>query len=138
MVLPKSTTSLCYIDNLIDAVLLAEKKGRNGDIYHVADETPYSWRQLIFAIQRELQLNFRIIHVSHTAARMGAFFFEGISRFSSKFEPPLHKGRIKTLTNNFAWDITKAKTQLGYTPRVSLEEGLKSTIQWYYSEGLIS
>ncbi len=30
-------------------------------------------------------------------------------------------------------DITRARTLLGYEPLVSLEEGLKKTIDWYRS-----
>ena len=30
-------------------------------------------------------------------------------------------------------DITRARTLLGYEPSVSLEEGLKKTIEWYRS-----
>ena len=31
-------------------------------------------------------------------------------------------------------DITKAKKLLGYQPSVSLEEGLKNTLQWFRAE----
>jgi nucleoside-diphosphate-sugar epimerase len=30
-------------------------------------------------------------------------------------------------------DLTKARSILGYEPRVSLEEGVKKTIEWYMS-----
>jgi nucleoside-diphosphate-sugar epimerase len=35
-------------------------------------------------------------------------------------------------------DITKARTLLGYTPIVSLEEGLRNTLDWCRSESLKS
>jgi nucleoside-diphosphate-sugar epimerase len=131
-------TSLCYVDNLVDAVVLAEKKGANGGVYHVADGRPYSWKEIVLTIERELGIKVRIMHIPLGIARMGGSFFEGISRLSSTSEPPLYSGRVKTLSDNFAFNITKAKEELGYVPRVSFEEGLRLTIQWYGSEGLLS
>ena len=34
----------------------------------------------------------------------------------------------------YAIDIKKIKTQLGWSPRVSLEKGLSETIDWYISK----
>jgi nucleoside-diphosphate-sugar epimerase len=33
--------------------------------------------------------------------------------------------------------IEKARKELGYTPRYSLEEGLRETVQWYRQNGMI-
>ena len=34
-------------------------------------------------------------------------------------------------------DISKAREQLGYSPRYSLERGLAETIRWYEKEGWV-
>jgi nucleoside-diphosphate-sugar epimerase len=33
--------------------------------------------------------------------------------------------------------IAKARRDLGYSPRVGLEEGIEQTVAWYEREGLI-
>jgi nucleoside-diphosphate-sugar epimerase len=38
---------------------------------------------------------------------------------------------------NRGWDISRARTELGFRPRVNLEEGLKLTMEWYQSRGLL-
>ena len=48
------------------------------------------------------------------------------SRLEVKYGPARH-GDVK---DSLA-DITRARTLLGYEPLVSLEEGLKKTIDWY-------
>jgi len=48
-----------------------------------------------------------------------------------KIEPPIFRRRIKFYRNNRAFDISKAKTQLGYSSSVSLEQGMEKTVAWY-------
>jgi nucleoside-diphosphate-sugar epimerase len=38
---------------------------------------------------------------------------------------------------NRAFDITKAKRELGYRPRIGLDEGLRRTAEWYKEEGYL-
>ena len=129
-------TSMCYVENLLDAVVLSGKKGTDGHIYHLADSRPYSWKDIVSAISKELGIQGSPRHVSPRIAWAGASFFEGFAKVF-KFEPPLYKGRVNTLTANFAFDISLARNELGYEPKFSFEEGLKVTIQWYKDEKLI-
>jgi nucleoside-diphosphate-sugar epimerase len=46
------------------------------------------------------------------------------------FGPPRPGGDIM---RSFA-DITRAKEGFGYTPRVSVEEGIKRTVAWYRAQ----
>jgi len=52
-------------------------------------------------------------------------------------EPPLHRRRVEFFSLNRAYDISKACSELGYSPRVPLEEGLRRMAEWYESRGLI-
>jgi UDP-N-acetylglucosamine 4-epimerase len=36
------------------------------------------------------------------------------------------------------YSIEKAKSELGYSPKYSLEEGLKETIQWYRDNRIVT
>ena len=38
---------------------------------------------------------------------------------------------------NRAFDISKAKRELGYKPTISLDEGLRRTGEWYRAEGYL-
>jgi len=50
-------------------------------------------------------------------------------------EPPIFRRRIKFYRNNRAFDISKAKNQLGYSPSINIEEGMKKTVEWYKANG---
>jgi nucleoside-diphosphate-sugar epimerase len=53
-------------------------------------------------------------------------------------EPPLHRRRISFFFNNREFDISKARSHLGYNPRVSLQEGVSRTARWYVEAGRVS
>jgi nucleoside-diphosphate-sugar epimerase len=40
-------------------------------------------------------------------------------------------------TKSRAFDITRAREEIGYAPRVSLDEGIRRTLAWYRQHGWI-
>jgi nucleoside-diphosphate-sugar epimerase len=50
-------------------------------------------------------------------------------------EPPLYRRRVDFFTKSRAFDITRARTEIGYAPRVGLREGIRRTLDWYRTEG---
>jgi dihydroflavonol-4-reductase len=51
--------------------------------------------------------------------------------------PPIYRRRIEFFVNNRAYDIGKARSRLGFTPQVSLDEGLARTAAWYRRLGFV-
>jgi len=52
-------------------------------------------------------------------------------------EPPLYRRRVDFFTKSRAFDITRARTEIGYAPAVPLREGIRRTLDWYRSHGWI-
>jgi dihydroflavonol-4-reductase len=50
-------------------------------------------------------------------------------------EPPLYRRRVDFFTKSRAFDISKARADLGYRPSVDLREGIRRTLAWYRSAG---
>jgi nucleoside-diphosphate-sugar epimerase len=50
-------------------------------------------------------------------------------------EPPLYRRRVDFFTKSRAFDISRARHELGYAPRVSLREGISRTLDWYRQHG---
>jgi nucleoside-diphosphate-sugar epimerase len=46
-------------------------------------------------------------------------------------EPPLYRRRVDFYTKSRAFDITRARQEIGYAPRVGLREGIARTLAWY-------
>ncbi|MEM2901709.1 MAG: GDP-mannose 4,6-dehydratase [Candidatus Bathyarchaeia archaeon] len=52
-------------------------------------------------------------------------------------EPIFHESRIGDIEHSYA-DVGRSLKELGYTPTISLEEGLKMTVEWYKGRRLNS
>ena len=52
-------------------------------------------------------------------------------------EPPLYRRRVDFFTKSRAFDISRARAELGYAPRIGLREGIRRTLDWYQREGWI-
>jgi nucleoside-diphosphate-sugar epimerase len=46
-------------------------------------------------------------------------------------EPPLYRRRVDFFTKSRAFDISRARAELGYAPAVDLREGIRRTLAWY-------
>jgi dihydroflavonol-4-reductase len=52
-------------------------------------------------------------------------------------EPPLYRRRVEFYTKSRAFDISRARREIGYEPKIGLSEGLKRTADWYRAQGLL-
>lgn len=50
-------------------------------------------------------------------------------------EPPLHRRRVSFFQSNRAFSIDKAREVLGFEPRMTLRDAVRSTIGWYRQQG---
>ena len=48
-----------------------------------------------------------------------------------RIEPPIHRRRVDFFTKSRAFDITRARTEIGFAPKVGLREGIRRTLDWY-------
>ena len=127
--------SLLYIDNLIDAILLSALKGKCGETYIISDEKPYTMNEFTYAIAKELKIK-NPNHIPIPLAKSAALFFTFASIVNIK--PLLTFDRIDNLTSDHSFDISKAKKELGYRPKIGLAEGIKRTVKWYKKKGILS
>jgi len=50
-------------------------------------------------------------------------------------EPPIYRRRVDFYTKSRAFDISRARQEIGYSPRVGLREGIGRTLDWYREHG---
>jgi dihydroflavonol-4-reductase len=50
-------------------------------------------------------------------------------------EPPIYRRRVDFFTKSRAFDITRAREELGYAPAVTLRDGIHRTLAWYREQG---
>lgn len=52
-------------------------------------------------------------------------------------EPPLYRRRVDFFTKSRAFDITRARMEIGFAPQVGLRDGIRRTLEWYRAYGWI-
>lgn len=134
----KNLLHLIYIDDLIDGFMkVIKSRGRN-ETYIMASQEPIKLNDLVLLIQKNLRINKRIKRIPWAVAYIAAMIFETFYNLSYKLlpilfkdEPLLSKMKVQTLTENWFYDISKAKKNLGFSPRVSYNAGIKKVVNWY-------
>jgi len=51
--------------------------------------------------------------------------------------PPIYRRRVDFFRKSRAFDISRARRELGFSPRVGLREGIGRTLEWYREQGWI-
>jgi nucleoside-diphosphate-sugar epimerase len=120
-----------YIENLVDAFELAmEREEAQGQTYIIGDEQYYTLNDLVIAVGKALGIDVSIIHLPFLPLWGLAVVCEAVCT-PFRIAPPLFRRRVEWFRQVRAFDISKAKQELGYQPQIDLATGLTRTAQWY-------
>ena len=126
-----------YIDNLVDAFMLAMEEGKgDGQAYLIADEQYFEIEELVKRTARALGVSIRIPHFPVMPVVIAGHICEKICK-PFHITPIIFPRRVDWYRQNRAFKIDKAKRDLGYNPRVGIDEGLRRTGEWYKKEGYL-
>jgi nucleoside-diphosphate-sugar epimerase len=126
-----------YIDNLVDAFVLCIPSGvGTGREYLIADERYYPIEEIVRAVARALEVPVRIPHYPVWPVVAVGHVVEKVCR-PIGVTPPIFPRRVDWYRQNRAFDIARARQELGYRPPVALDEGLRRTGAWYRQMGYL-
>jgi len=127
--------SLCYVQDIIQAILLAAKaQESSGEIFFLSDGHDYRLEEIGDMFAQAMGITPICIRVPEWMIFGIASFSEYLSKLSGK-PPLLNKGKVEEMIQkNWVCDITKAKTLLGFEPQFKLSQGAKLTFEWYRKE----
>lgn len=118
-------TSTTHVANACEGIALALEKGRGGEVYFLADETPVEFRQFVSRMLETQGLPMPEKGVPRWLVRSMARVGDRLAQLSrGRLKMPLTRQEFATSAVEVTLDISKARTELGYRPVVTLEEGL--------------
>lgn len=122
---------MVYIGDLIDGILRcgAEEKAV-GNVYILTGEEPVTLNQLVGVIAEVLGAPSRRLRFPVTPVYMAGFLCELMCK-PLGINPPLYRRRVDFFRKTRSFDISKAKTELGFSPKTDLKEGIGLTAEWY-------
>ncbi|MGB1580692.1 MAG: SDR family NAD(P)-dependent oxidoreductase [Nevskiales bacterium] len=126
-----------YIDNLVDAVIAAEEKLQPGSVvsgqaYFVTNGEPMAFFDFIEKVVIELGHPPITKKVPYWLAYSVAAIAETIDTLKGgtlNAEDGLTRFAVRYMVTHHYFNIEKAKRDLDWTPKVSLDEGVKLTVQ---------
>jgi nucleoside-diphosphate-sugar epimerase len=128
--------SMSYIENLVLGLLLAESvPAARGQTYWIADERPYSMNEIIGTVRDLFRDEFKEKVAPQTTrlpwfAGQIATAIDALMQQTGRYDQRVHV--LSEMNKTIACSIEKAQRELGYSPPIALQEGMRRSIQWLY------
>jgi nucleoside-diphosphate-sugar epimerase len=115
----RNRRSLIYLGNLVDALATcATHPGAAGKTFLVSDGEDLSTPELLRLTASALGTSARLFHFSTSLMQL-------TGKLTGK------SPQMSRLTGSLAVDSSRIRTELGWRPPFSIEQGLKATAQWF-------
>ncbi|MBI5574065.1 MAG: NAD-dependent epimerase/dehydratase family protein [Elusimicrobia bacterium] len=128
--------NISYVSDIVDGIISAALKDTaNGQTYFIGDAQVFSWRDLCEVLKKTVNPKARIIKTPYFVFWTSAFFSEIIARIKNKPALVSFDKLNEMKQKSWLFSSAKAKSDFGYLPEISLEEGIKITYNWYLKNG---
>ncbi len=130
---------LGYVDDQTDSLILGAVKPRTDvhlQSFNIASGSHITLNQLAQYIAKAGPYKLSKIKIPVAPVWLAGLLCEIICKpFGIK--PPIFRRRVGFFTHNRSFDLSKARRLLNYNPQMEAEPGIKKTLDWYKSQGLI-
>lgn len=124
----RNLVDLTYVENVVHALLLAASaETANGKTYTITNDEHAPLWQVIREVLQRLGLRSQLRRVPLSMALGAASLMEARAALIG-VEPLLTRYSVLILARTQTYDISAAKRDLGYAPRVSLADGITRTL----------
>ena len=119
-------TSTCHVRNLVEGILAAAHAGESGSSYFLSDGPPVEFRDFVTAMARTKGVDIPGRSLPRPLAHAVAAAAELVWRVARRTtEPPIDRARLAAIGQTCTVNDTAARSTLGYTPVVTVQEGLR-------------
>ncbi len=128
--------SLCHVSDVIQVITRAlDHEGAIGETYLASTDRPATWREVTSTFAQAMGTWAVLVPVPPPVLHVYAAWNEWIAKWTGKARTfNRDKARVM-LEVGWTCDISKAKNELGYHPRIDLLHGAETTYRWYRENG---
>jgi dihydroflavonol-4-reductase len=128
---------LTFIDDLVEGFrLCGSVPAAKGRTYILAGPRYTTLEELVRMVAKELGVKPPRLHLPVWPFWTAGLLCELVC-VPLRVEPPIFRRRVDFYTKSRAFDTTRARKEIGFVPKVDLEEGIRRTARWYRQEGLL-
>ena len=129
--------SIVHVSDAVDlAIMIATSDHAIGQVYNVADSREIRLREFADAMARAMGSRKLHVTIPYALGYIWCSIMEGWSRLRRVEELPyLTRSGLKFVNQSLYLDGTRAREELGWEPKISLEEGTRLYVEWRRSQG---
>lgn len=119
-----------HVSDVVEGLILSSKIRHRNAVYNIAEQESATQKKVFSLAARELG-------VSEPKGRMTPWLAKLLIRANNFWgslrgkKPKILPEYIDQLTSDRFFDISKARKELGYEPKVGIEEGIKEVVSYY-------
>ncbi len=133
----RNSLPLVYVTDVVQGLLLcADKENALGQAYNITNDQPLTQEEFLGAIAQDLNVPPTRLHLPYAAAYAIAYAAEKVVPLNGKKHPIVTRHGVTLYGTDNRHSIDKARTELGYEPKVSVREGVRLACEWYREEVL--
>ena len=141
----RKISDFTYIDNLVDALVgagekLLDEKMLGGEAFFVTNGEPMPFWDFVDKVLVAMNKPVTKARIPFSIAYFVAAMAEGINTLKGKTptqEDGLTRFAIRYMCTHHYFSIDKARSQLGYDPAISIDDGIARTVEHLRSVGAI-
>ncbi|MBK8946604.1 MAG: NAD(P)-dependent oxidoreductase [Ignavibacteriae bacterium] len=124
--------SLIHGRDFVNGIYLASQSDSSkNQIYFISSEEIYDWNQVSDAMEKAIGKKALRIRIPHFIIYVVGGISHLVNFFVSKPATFNWEKAKDFVQENWTCDVSKAKIDFGFTQTISLDEGMKSTVDWY-------
>lgn len=128
---------MVYVDDLTEAFqLAAESPVAAGRTYIITGDEAPTLNELVDQIADVARVDSPKFHLPVWPFWLAGAVCEAVC-IPFGIEPPIYRRRVKFFTSNRWFDISRARAELGFAPKVRLRDGLRRTLDSYRQLGWV-
>jgi nucleoside-diphosphate-sugar epimerase len=121
----RAKVATTHVDNVVEGIVLAARKGTPGEAYFVTDEEVTDFRAFVTALLATQGLSLPDRSIPYRVAAVAAATMETLWRLPGfTGAPPLDRMAVWVTGRECTIDITKARAELGYAPVIDRAAGM--------------
>jgi Nucleoside-diphosphate-sugar epimerases len=129
-------TSNIYITDFVQALVKLVDNGVLGETYILTSDESIDFVESGKIIAEVMGKKIAVIPVPAGFMIFAVTIEESILNFMHK-KPIVTKKNIEATLTDRIYDVSKAKREIGFLPEISIEEGIRKTVNWYVEKGLL-
>lgn len=128
---------LTYVTDTVEGFrLAAEQPAAVGQTYIIAGDTYFTFNEFARMIAEALDVAPPRLKLPVWPVYAAGYVCEKIC-IPLRIQPPIFRRRVDIFVKDRAFDISKARAELGFAPKVDLRHGIRRTAQWYLENGYL-